>query len=74
MINKDKVKIIAEAGVNHNGKISLAKKLILFSKIAGADIVKFQIFNSENFVSKKAKMAKYQIKKNKNKKKKNKKK
>ena len=66
MINKTKIQIIAEAGVNHNGDIALAKKLILSSKQAGADIVKFQIFNSKNFVSEKAKKAKYQSKNDKN--------
>ena len=34
---------IAEAGVNHNGKVSLAKKLINIAKLANADFVKFQI-------------------------------
>ena len=39
--------IIAEAGVNHNGKISLAKKLIDKAKKAGANYVKFQLYNPE---------------------------
>ena len=63
MINNKKHIVIAEIGVNHNGKINLAKKLILKAKAAGADFAKFQIFKSENLVSKKAKMAKYQKKK-----------
>ena len=41
---KDKVLIIAEAGVNHNGSLKMAKKLIDAAKFAGADIVKFQTF------------------------------
>ena len=40
--------IIAEIGVNHNGSISLAKKLINYAKTAGADAVKFQLFKAEN--------------------------
>jgi len=43
--------IIAEAGVNHNGKISLAKKLVDVAVNAGADAVKFQTFKSEGVVS-----------------------
>lgn len=42
--------IIAEAGVNHNGDFSLAKKLVDVAKQAGADAVKFQTFKSENVV------------------------
>ncbi len=54
--------IIAEAGVNHNGDIELAKKLIDAAAEAGVDYVKFQTFKSENLVSKFAKKASYQIK------------
>ena len=57
-----KVIIIAEAGVNHNGSIELAKKLIDVASEAGADFVKFQTFNAERLVSKEAKKAEYQIK------------
>ena len=39
--------IIAEAGVNHNGSIKIAKKLIDVAKIAGADYVKFQTFEAK---------------------------
>ena len=46
--------IIAEAGVNHNGSIELAKKLIDAAVNAGADAVKFQTFKTENLVSKNA--------------------
>ncbi len=58
--------IIAEAGVNHNGSISIAKRLIDIAAKAGADAVKFQTFKTENLVTKKAKKANYQ-KKNSNK-------
>lgn len=56
-----KVIIIAEAGVNHNGDINLAKKLIDVAVEAGVDYVKFQTFKSESLVSKSAKKADYQI-------------
>ena len=49
-----RVFIIAEAGVNHNGSIDHAKKLIDVASISGADAVKFQTFKTENFVSKNA--------------------
>ncbi len=52
--------IIAEAGVNHNGDINLAKKLVLKAKEAGANAVKFQTFKAENLVSKFAQKAEYQ--------------
>lgn len=52
--------IIAEAGVNHNGDIRLAKKLIDAAKSAGADAVKFQTFKAESVVSKLAQKAEYQ--------------
>ncbi len=57
-----KILIIAEAGVNHNGSISIAKKLIDAAKEAGADVVKFQTFNSEKLVTKTAPKAGYQKK------------
>jgi N,N'-diacetyllegionaminate synthase len=57
----NKVIIIAEAGVNHNGDIELAKNLIDAAVKAGVDYVKFQTFNSEKLVSKEAKKADYQI-------------
>lgn len=56
----DKVLIIAEAGVNHNGDILLAKKLIDAAAAAGVDYVKFQTFNSKMLVSKNAQKADYQ--------------
>lgn len=52
--------IIAEAGVNHNGNIDIAKKLIDTAYEAGADAVKFQAFKAENIVSKFAPKADYQ--------------
>ena len=52
--------IIAEAGVNHNGDIDLAKKLIDSAAAAGVDYVKFQTFNAKKLVSKNAQKAKYQ--------------
>ena len=57
----NKVIIIAEAGVNHNGDINLAKKLIDVAVDAGVDYVKFQTFKAESLVSKSAKKADYQI-------------
>jgi N,N'-diacetyllegionaminate synthase len=56
-----KVLIIAEAGVNHNGDIEIAKKMIDAAFEAKADIVKFQTFKADKLVSKNAKMAEYQI-------------
>ena len=55
-----KVLIIAEAGVNHNGDIRIAKKLIDEAKRCGADIVKFQTFNPKKLASRSAVMAEYQ--------------
>ena len=52
--------IIAEAGVNHNGDVILAQKLIEIAANAGADIVKFQTFQPEQVVSKFAQKAAYQ--------------
>ncbi len=57
---KNKVIIIAEAGVNHNGDYELAKKLILEAANAGADYVKFQTFKADKLVSKDAQKADYQ--------------
>jgi N,N'-diacetyllegionaminate synthase len=58
--------IIAEAGVNHNGCIKLAKQLIDVAALAGVDYVKFQTFKAEKLVSKLAKKADYQIANTKN--------
>lgn len=54
--------IIAEAGVNHNGSIDMAKQLVDQAKECGADIVKFQTAKLDSLVSKSAKMAVYQKK------------
>jgi N,N'-diacetyllegionaminate synthase len=62
MKNKNKTLIIAEAGVNHNGSIVLAKKLIDVASRAGADIVKFQTFTANNLLTKYAAKANYQKK------------
>jgi N,N'-diacetyllegionaminate synthase len=59
---KNKVLIIAEAGVNHNGKLSLATGLIDAAKDAGADFVKFQTFQADKLVSPKTSKAGYQKK------------
>ena len=56
------VKIIAEAGVNHNGSMELAKKLIDAAAKAGADYVKFQTFKPEKLVARSAGTAEYQKK------------
>lgn len=56
----NRVLIIAEAGVNHNGKLENAKKLAMAAKESGADIVKFQTAKLESFVTDSAPMADYQ--------------
>lgn len=53
--------IIAEAGVNHNGSMDLARQLIDVAATAGADAVKFQTFRSEAVISRAAKKAQYQV-------------
>ena len=57
-----KVFIIAEAGVNHNGRLDLALKLVDMAKKIGADAIKFQTFKPENVVTAEGKMAAYQKK------------
>ena len=54
--------IIAEAGVNHNGSLEIAKQLIDAAVDAGVDIIKFQTFKADKLVSKDAKKAEYQKK------------
>lgn len=56
------VLIIAEAGVNHNGSMEIAKQLVDAAVDAGVDIIKFQTFKAEKLVSKTAKQAEYQKK------------
>ena len=57
-----KVKIIAEAGVNHNGNIVYAKKLIDKAKLCGADYIKFQTFDPNLIVTNNSEIAPYQKK------------
>ena len=59
---RDKVLIIAESGVNHNGSLEIAKHLVDEASSAGVDIIKFQTFKAEKLVSKAAKQAEYQKK------------
>jgi len=61
-IFEDKCFIIAEAGVNHNGDLALACKLVDAAVEAGVDAVKFQTFKTENVVSKNTEKAEYQKK------------
>ncbi len=60
-MSSDKVFIIAEAGVNHNGSIDIAKKLIDVASASGANAVKFQTFKAENLAAKNAEKANYQM-------------
>ena len=53
--------IIAEAGVNHNGDVAIAKKLCMAAKKAGADIVKFQTWITEKIITQNVKQADYQF-------------
>lgn len=57
-----RVLIIAEAGVNHNGSIEIAKQLVDKAVEAGVDVIKFQTFKAEKLVSKSTKQAEYQKK------------
>ena len=57
------VLIIAEAGVNHNGSLAMAKELVEAAKVCGADIIKFQFFEGVNLVIPNTKKANYQINK-----------
>jgi len=60
-LKNNKIFIIAEAGVNHNGSIKIAKQLIDYAVDAGADCVKFQTFKAKNLVTVNASKAEYQI-------------
>ena len=54
--------LIVEAGVNHNGNLTLAKKLIDAAKMAGAEFIKFQFYNIEKMIIPTATKADYQKK------------
>ena len=60
LLPENRAYIIAEAGVNHDGKIAKARKLIDIAAAAGADAVKFQIFTTDEIISKNAPLAEYQ--------------
>lgn len=62
--NKNKIFFIAEAGVNHNGSLEIAKKLIDIAVNSGADAVKFQNFKCEELLTKNAKKMKHQTRSN----------
>ena len=61
---KFKTRIIAEAGVNHNGSLLNAKKLVDYAKASGADFIKFQTFKAEKVASTNSPTAEYQKKSN----------
>jgi len=61
-IKKNKILIIAEIGVNHNGSIAIAKKLIKVAKSTGADYAKFQMYMPDEITTKYCKKTKYQTK------------
>ena len=61
VFNSNKTVIIAEAGVNHNGDIAIARELIDVAADAGADMVKFQTFRADLQVTKDAGKAGYQL-------------
>ena len=60
IIKSSKPYVIAEIGINHNGDINLAKKMILSAKKSGASCVKFQKFIAQKYISKYASKANYQ--------------
>ncbi len=60
MDRKPQTLIIAEAGVNHNGNVELAKKLVDAAADAGADLIKFQTFHAERVATRTAHKAEYQ--------------
>ena len=65
MLIKNKIFIIAEAGVNHNGKLSNALKLVKLAKNSGADAIKFQTWNTDEIIVPNTNRPKYQLKDNK---------
>ena len=66
ILQNNKTIIIAEAGVNHNGDIRIAKELIRKASNIGADIIKFQTFKADQLVTEQAEMANYQKRNSKN--------
>ena len=62
-MKQNKIFVIAEIGVNHNGKIKIAKKLIDVAKKCGADAVKFQTFSADRLSTTSNQKVKYQKKK-----------
>jgi len=60
-MNYNKCLIIAEAGVNHNGRLDLALQLCDAAKEVGADVVKFQTWKTENLITKNVEQAEYQV-------------
>ncbi len=59
-VNYDRCLVIAEAGVNHNGDVNIAMKLCDAAKNAGADVVKFQTWNTDLIITKNVSQAEYQ--------------
>ena len=59
--NSNKVFVIAEAGINHNGNLNTVYKMIEAAKFTGDDCVKFQTFDNNKLASKDAKTASYQF-------------
>ena len=59
-LNRNRTIVIAEAGVNHNGDINIAKKLIDIASKSGADYVKFQTFDVDHLILKNTRTAIYQ--------------
>ena len=51
--------VIAEAGINHNGDLQLARQMVLAAKAAGVDAIKFQTFKTEEFIQDKAELYTY---------------
>lgn len=60
-ISKEKCLIIAEAGVNHNGRLDLALELCDAAKKTGADVVKFQTWKTEKIITQNVSQAEYQV-------------
>ncbi len=61
-LNADRTLVIAEAGVNHNGDLNLAKELVDMAAVCGADVVKFQTFQASRLATSDAQQANYQQK------------